>query len=704
MTGSEQPQAADGGGPEASRGAGAAGVPVIGGTGRGTVDPSRIGQPEDPLANLRPLLTALTASLAVVLPATRPLVWDGDPLQPANLAWWVVCVVAMLLTVADRRPWRIGPAGLLAALAVLVLAPAAWRAAEGAPGWALWGQWLLIVLYAGWLGVQAQDRPRLLWAGVLAGVVGEVAISLMQWTIVQPAMLAADQAGTLGIASSVDLTERIRNGGVFGTFTLANTLGAFLVLVLPSVVATAWSAVGTRRVVAAVVGGVLALAAGGCLVLTGAKGAWLALPAGLAITWMCHGPGGPLVRWGLPAAGLAVAVAALALLPSLRAPLMPSVDVRLGYWRSATTLIAEAPLAGHGVGGLAAESGRVMQPGDEPTRMAHCEPLEAAVAGGVLAGLLVAALLVSWACRPTTPPSGPPAEALPIGVFILLPFLMLYLCVLDAFGQNLGWWPGVLEHGRFVMYGWSILVGGALAACVPALLRAPLPPAWAVRAGLAAAALHACIDFDLQAAGLLGTIAALAALSGGTGGWTLPRLVPVLALTVAGALLVLGWVQSYASLDGKARQDAIAEARRDGPPIDPAELDATLARAAAATLGDRGLALELTLARRPGMDRLDASRDLAARLPHSAVAWRLVADDLAATGDWDAAVEAAGRMAANSPTDLKVLRYQAGLIGHAATVRERAGSHAAAATLRAQAEALRGRIADLEPRVHFRMR
>lgn len=658
-------------------------------------------------------LDRLHAAFVVLLVALRPLCWDGAAGQPADLVWQALAVAALLIAAVERaaglRPhwawsWRSGLAlGLL-----LALLPAALRSPEPAPAWTFWSGLAASLGAAAYLMQEMPARARLAWASLAAGLLATAVFGVMQHLVVLPAMAAAQQGGATvfdalpGDAGAV--AERIARGGTFATFTLANQFGAYLALAIPIVAGMAWRSRGAARWTAAALAGLAAAA----LATTGAKGAWLALAAGAGCAWWLAWPG----RWWrwLPLPLAAVGVAAV-LSGGFAAG---SVAVRAGYWRAAAALVAEAPLAGHGYAGFAAQQPRLMQPGDEPTRFVHNEPLEAAVAGGVpLALLLLAALAaLAWPRRAAAPPPADARARPGAGAVWLLVALLPYLALLHAFDGNLGWWPG--GGALPAVAGWALVLGAAAAACAALLLRAAPPPAWAVHAGLAAVALKSCIDFDLRAMGLVATAlfaaVALAApcrqAAGAAGRWLPLAGAALLAAAVAGGALT--------GLRLAAADELVAEARQLRDPAVARQLGLRLGLAPdappAAIAAHAGLrAWELAegspAQRLAALDLLPPSPEtaglaeaLAAAAPDSAAAALRHAAALAAVRSWDAAADEAERAVALAPTAPRTLAGAAGILDRiVAAVPARAG-------LRARADALRAEAARLQPLVHPTLR
>ncbi len=269
----------------------------------------------------------------------------------------------------------------------------------------------------------------------------------------------------------------------------------------------------------------MALAAAAALLATGSKGAYLALSAAAALL-----AAGTLRGWRrlLPPLAVLLVLAAALASSQLRAGLALSAHVRLGYWQGAAELIGESPWLGHGLGGFAGESLRVMPLDAEPTRYVHNELLEAWADGGVLAAVLLIALFACLlppgqggggsrgAGQPPPPEAVPPpggsARALAAAAAALLVLVPLFgACGMLA--SNLEWWPGADGDAGWLAY---LLALGALGgAAVVVAERLPLPPPWAWRLAILACALHCLIDFDLHSPGVRGCLAIIACCAAG---------------------------------------------------------------------------------------------------------------------------------------------------------------------------------------------
>ena len=487
--------------------------------------------------------------LAILL-AIRPLVWDGDRGSPANLIYLFLVLFAGIMLALEgyaglRRDWRWGRAGWGFLLILVVLMPGAWRALSPLEGWGIWGQLAIHGILAFYLCQVIPGRRALAGAALMAGLAVEAALALLQQVWVLPAMARSQQEGDLSIAMeglpAGELTQRIAQGGIFGTFTLSNTLAAFLLLTLPVALGAAWK--GTRdgtRLVALLVA-VVAVAA---LLGTASKGAWLAGLAVGALAWWWYIPN----RWRWLPVGLgAVGVLALILHPTVGASLQESARVRLGYWQGAWTLFQAAPWTGHGLGSFAILGPAVMPLWAETSRLVHNELLEAAVIGGLPLAILLAVTGVALV-RPQGEP-GPEDvvdREIPLVAWILgFSGIIGYLALLGGFDGNFGWWPG---GGGLVNAVWGLVVGAVLGAIL-GLARTGFVPGPFLWTGILAFGLHSLIDFNLHSFGCVGVLIAVAVLRSTplarpAGRW--PAGVLGLAVVGAGIGLVLWGFQASA--------------------------------------------------------------------------------------------------------------------------------------------------------------
>lgn len=178
------------------------------------------------------------------------------------------------------------------------------------------------------------------------------------------------------------------------TLGRSNFLGCYLAMIVPLTLATVAVAHGARRRGAAVA--LLALQTA-CLVLSGARAAWLGLGAGLLVQGLCWTratPGAPRRRLLSVIVVCAVILAAVALaLPAPEVLRSQSMVLRLRVWRHTLAMMGERWLTGYGPGTFAQvfrEFGPEIwrQPGRELVfSSAHNLALDLLAASGVL-GLL----------------------------------------------------------------------------------------------------------------------------------------------------------------------------------------------------------------------------------------------------------------------------------------------------------------------------
>ncbi len=470
----------------------------------------------------------LAALWLLVLPALRPLVWSGDPTDAANLAFYGLLTAATATGLLHRALWSAPLRPTPWRLSLLVLVLVAWLAITAtwspapATAWFRWWGWAA-QLAAVWALLPAIHRHlRVLSAGLLLGLVGEALLVAGEYGFEKPALrarFAVDPAMVDNERLRGQWDARVHSWRANGTFLLANCLASWVILVLPIAVATLAHATG-RRVLATLLS-VLAVA---LLIASGSKAGVLAAASAGVLTVICwHG------RWRkLAVAALLLALAAAIAVPPLRQALSASAEVRLGYWQAALVLTAERPLLGHGLDGFARDYPRVKPPAAEETILAHSEPLQAAVDAGVLAALMLLAVLI----LPLTRRAGGAAAAVTdvatprllwLGALAVLAWSLLFSCHDPDTGIGgmlhpvIAGWPGGYDNRIHL---WAVALVAVLTALTPLLLRLPAAPAWAWWWAGAALGLHALMDFPLhspQIVLILGLVLAAAWGSGATG-------------------------------------------------------------------------------------------------------------------------------------------------------------------------------------------
>lgn len=651
--------------------------------------------------------------LVVLVVGLRPLITDSVSASLPGLIWYGLLALALGIAATTNRSLGHGPAGWVAGLVVVLLLPAAWGP-DGYEAWARWGQWAGHLALALLIALVGGERRSLCLGALIGGCAIQVVYALGQQAWVLPHLAELARQGAIDAGNlQGDLLVRIDHGGVFGSFLLSNALAAFLVLVLPLC-----AGILDRRTPAAARGslalvGLLGLVV---LVLTRSKGAWVAALAAAGIIAVVHQHG--LRRWLIAGLGALAAIIVLST-PALRDLGAASAEVRWGYWQAAVALIGEAPLRGHGLGGFAAQAARVLPLGAEYSRYAHNEVLDAAVAGGLIAGLAVLIWLALIVRRPRALIPAEVGTAAP-ALMLILP-LALAVPYLHVFGLlALEGWPGA-EHGLHLTAALGLGLIGGLAAWAGSRLR---PPDWALHLGVVALALHCLIDFDLHHGGVAGPLVVLVVLGGarfqappglGRATASLTAIAIVIALATFGlrgrtienaqaavdeVLSLPRQIQDNPRIAAERIPLLFAEQDLDLPrgPLRPVDLD----RLRHATCRH---SLEVMATRPPaaptqqaailrilpaGGERRPWSQTLVDAAPWLPRAQRCLAEDLAATGDVAGAVEAARKAVAASPWHLPHRQALAGFL-------DAAGETDAAAAERA-------RIADLAPQVHFRDR
>lgn len=578
--------------------------------------------------------------LLVALIALRPLVWSGQAGAWDNLAWLLLALVALVWLVIDAwrgrvAAWRFGIGGVLAAALLLILLPAALRSPYPSTGMGLWGMAVIHLGFAAYLMQIVPGRERLAF-GALAGALSvECLIALGQWVWVLPKMATALAGGDPAIAAlenaNGDLANRVAYGGLFGTFTLANTLAAFLLLAAVPFLGVVYAGRGAQRVIAGVMITIALIVALG----TASKGAAVALALAGVLVWTMHVTG--RLRW-LALTGVVIGGIAIATIPQLRDIGAASAKVRLGYWQGATALVAEAPLLGYGINGFAAHGSRTMPLDAEPTRHVHNDVLEAAVDGGVLAGLALLALL-GWCSRrrpDTVPLAGNDPSEMNRAWQSAWPLLLIFplFSALGMLASNLEWWP--LGAGEMTWWLWPLILSGVAIGVALVCARLPLPPAWAWQLALAGFALHCLVDFNLQSPAIWGTLIVVAVLAGGrvyaVGVCNISR--SVVSLLIVG--LGIGFCVGIQRMMPRANVARLLE-----HPVD--DIAVVVSRSAAARdiaeqwPADRSLQLALVRAS-PTFDRLPFSSHLAEQMPWNTEALEFHAVDLALAGRWEDAI------------------------------------------------------------------
>jgi hypothetical protein len=495
-------------------------------------------------------------------------------------------------------------------------------------GWGLWGMAATQLGLAAYLVQVVPGRERIALAALGAGLIGEATVSVLQWPWVLPALAEAQRRGELdavvGPGLSGDLAERIANGGLYGSFTLANTLAAYLLVATPAVAGAArrfgiafllcavitigviaayalipasaasglrmgywwWAApLGCSMVVlvrhgcTALTAWVAVSLAGVAFIGTSSKGAYVALAAAAAWCWWRYRAGWS--RWLAPAV-VALGVGTPFAVHRIGDLFRASADVRIGYWEAAATLARERPLTGHGLESYGELSSPALPEWADWSMHAHSDPLEAAAEAGIPVALLLVGLLAWVTLRRSTAaaepvPADEPSTLVSWTVPIALGVLVLYWGGLGTLIDNVSWWPG---HDRLVVgdialapLAWCAVVGALMAVSFRLLLGLPRPPAWCLELALASLAMHCVLDFDLQSGAVVGSVVACASLAPGRVrglgsderrlGWA-PLGVAALVLSVGIAALVAAMSIGARAHDAAAIADDVQELGAQG--------------------------------------------------------------------------------------------------------------------------------------------
>jgi hypothetical protein len=457
--------------------------------------------------------------LLVILIITRCLIWSGDATAWDNLLWLWLVMGAVFYFLCDVWRGRItefhyGMSGVCAALLLLVLIPAALRAPYQSTGMGLWGMAIMHLAFAAYVMQVARGRERVIFAALCAGLLLQCLTALAQWLWVFPAMqnaLAQGHAETITQETAQgDLAERLANGGLFGTFTLANTLAAFLLLAAVPLLSIIRKSSGTQRNVLMLFLFIIGVVALG----TASKGAFVAGIFAAAITCAGH----VTSRWRfIPLFGCIAGGVAVWIIPACYALIQPSVAVRAGYWSGAWELWLQAPLFGQGLTAFHAYGAAVMPLTAEISRYVHNDALEILLSGGIIAALALGAwwwaqikipfsITVCTASRDHAAITTRAAWMCSWPLFIAF----LFFSAVGMLSSNTSWWPG---GGDATWWLWPIIYAGLAIAVVCWAVRLPLPAPWAVQLALSAFFLHCLIDFHLQSPALWGTIIIVSVLA-----------------------------------------------------------------------------------------------------------------------------------------------------------------------------------------------
>ena len=407
-------------------------------------------------------------------PACNPAAFEGArvALLAANIAWttlclggylpgsrvWMTALTAALIAVhlADpARGARAHPAGwLFAPFLAYAAANAAWVSPVRWLGWTDWLNWAqaAAVFWVVLNGVTLRSSRRFLWAFLVGvGVVAAILGGYQHFVKPDWLMLGRTQAAQFVGRSS-------------GPFGIPNSLGALMVLLIPPVAALALGSGRPAALRAAGACALCALAAG--FVLAVSRGAWIALPAALALKPLLT-PGRGFGRRLAAGAAAAAAAAAIAAAVYSAFPLMRDrVDQlvrdagersRPIMWRGAWKIFEAHPLLGGGAGSFDAlfEAYRPEGDLDQPI-YAHCDYLNTLSDYGAVGFILAfgAAAVVARRCLGARGLAGAAATGLLafaihlcVDFHLKIPALAMIVATVAALVAREAW-PGAPEPDR----------------------------------------------------------------------------------------------------------------------------------------------------------------------------------------------------------------------------------------------------------------
>ena len=322
----------------------------------------------------------VAALLAACLPA---LLWASPPETRLLGAWLAPAACAVLLALVWRPgslAWGVGSL-LLGAGGVAIVS-------SETPSLAVGPVSLFAVAGLFWVAGRAvgseQGSARLLPAVAIAGALPAV------HGLYQAAFGLERTQAALAAAGSVPggalLIERAAIDRSFAAFSTPAALGLCLALSLPATVGLLREATGWRRLPWLLLGLLQLAALATTLSITAVLA--LALAVGLLLLRQPSSRGWVLASLGAAALALVVLFGGVrgadVFDPGAR---NSAVRLRLGNFRSAATMVAEAPLRGVGLGAFGDRYPQYRRPGDNETRHAHNLPLELAAECGVVLGL-----------------------------------------------------------------------------------------------------------------------------------------------------------------------------------------------------------------------------------------------------------------------------------------------------------------------------
>jgi len=393
-----------------------------------------------------------------------------------------------------------------------------------------------------------------------------------------------------------DLMARA-SGRIFSTFLVSNSFAGFLALVFPGFLGHLLDVLrsGKRRAGFLVFSGLWLAGSLACLVLTYSKGGWAAFAFGTLV--FCSLLGRDLLRRYrrvvcgafLAAAAFVGALFATGVIPArIIRDAIPSMAVRLGYWRGALAMARDYPVAGVGLGCFGDHFAAYRPLLARPSRAAHNDYLQVLAELGV-PGLAVFVWMwvacgvgVARGLRPRTEnPSGGSR----------VPGALLYLAGLLAFALSAtamatfalaGWWDTSPELLLKKLWLDRLLTAGFAVAWVAFFAAVSRTAAGGpgelcrkgLAAGLAAFLLHCAVDFDYQEPGVAFSAWVVIAVAIGGGGPVLERrlsrfgafVIGVAAVVATGALQWTLVRANHAATEREVAAGQVSEAARTSEP------------------------------------------------------------------------------------------------------------------------------------------
>jgi O-antigen ligase len=247
-----------------------------------------------------------------------------------------------------------------------------------------------------------------------------------------------------------ELLKRIASDRISATLFYPNTLAGAILLLLPPIVAWVCQAreqftVGAR----ALLGGLLAVGAMGCLYWSGSKGGWLlALLAGLIV--LLHLKFSKRMKLVLVGVVLAMGLAGFAMkYAGFFQRGATSVAARIDYWQAGWNTAVAKPVLGTGPGTFSVAYAKVKKPESEMARLTHNDYLQQASDSGFVGLLLYTAFIVGvlWVGYPGL---GDGASVLRFGIW-----LGLLAWAIQALGEFTLYVPAV-AWPAFALAGWLL--------------------------------------------------------------------------------------------------------------------------------------------------------------------------------------------------------------------------------------------------------